>query len=98
MWPNTSQTQKKLYAVQTVCAVGDFMLHKWFRKFPANNFYLSNAPSFVKLIDTDSNEIWALTENDQHRINRDIENIFEINYLTVPRRLYQIEMVTKTDV
>ena len=62
---NTTEMQKKIYAVFGDGAVTDRMCQKWFVKFCAGDFSLDNAPGSGRQVEVDSNQIKTLIENNQ---------------------------------
>ena len=52
---NTTETQKKIFAVYGEGAVIDQTCQKWFAKFPAGDFLLDNAPWSGRPVEVDSN-------------------------------------------
>ena len=62
---NTTEMQKKIFAVYGEGAVTDWRCPKWFVKFRAGDFSLDDAPWLGRLVDIDSDWIETLTENNQ---------------------------------
>ena len=62
---NTTETQKKIFAVYGEGAVTDQMCQKWFAKFRAGDLSLDNAPWSGRPLEADNDPTETLTENNQ---------------------------------
>ena len=76
---NATETQEKICAVYGEGAVTNQMCQKWFAKFHAGDFLLDDAPWSGRPVEVDSDQIEALTENNQSYTKREITNILEIS-------------------
>ena len=57
---NTTETQKKIYAVSGEGAVTDWMCQRQFAKFRAGDFSLDDAPQLSRTVEVDSDQIEIL--------------------------------------
>ena len=84
---NTTETQKKIFAVYGEGAVTDQMCQKWFVKFRAGGFSLEDAPRSGRHAEVDRGQIKTLTENNtlfhagdsRHTQNIQINNVIVEN-------------------
>ena len=76
---NTTETQKKIYAVSGEGAVTDRMCQRQFAKFHAGDFSLDDAPQSGGPVEVDSNQIETLIENNQYYTTQEIANILKIS-------------------
>ena len=76
---NATETHKKVCVFYGDGAVTDGTCQKWFAKFHAEDFSLDDAPWSGRPVEVDSDQIEALTENNQCYTKREITNILEIS-------------------
>ena len=76
---NTTETQKKTFAVYREGAVTDRTCQKWFAKFCAGDFSLDDAPWSGRPAEVDSDQIETLIENSQCQTMQERADMLKIS-------------------
>ena len=69
-------------------AVTDWTCQKWFTKFCAGDFSMDDAPLLGRPVEVDSDQIEAITENNQLCITRERADILKISKSSVENHLH----------
>ena len=87
---DTTETQKKTYAVYGEGAVTGEMCLVQFAKFRARDFLLDSAPWSGRPVEVDSHQIKTLMENNQCYTVWEIASILKISKSSIENHLYQL--------
>ena len=92
------------YKNKNVCALGgegavaDWTYQRWFVRFYARNFLLTDAPQLGRPVEGDRDQIETSIENNQHYIMCEIADILKISKSSIENQFHQLGYVHLFDV
>ncbi|XP_076247803.1 histone-lysine N-methyltransferase SETMAR [Calliopsis andreniformis] len=97
-WKNARQTRPKLRKVYGDNALQERQCQRWFKKFRAGDFNLSDTPRSGRPTEVDDDKIKALIESNQRYTTREIAETLNIHYSSVYDHMKKLGYVSRLDI